>query len=530
MAGGSFSSFDPTGEGKWEIYYQKFMFHCQRQKIGTDALRKAELISISSDDMFEFMESVCETSLSDEALTFAMICTKIEAHLQTGNVIMLTAEFNTRSQLPGESISEYITVLRKMAKPCEFGTACDRNIRDRLVVGVRSMDTRALLFRGGNQMTSEEAFQIAKSVEMSQQNAAKTENGHGLHKVAYSKNYEKNNNSEKNNKKSKCWRCGRGNHKPNECHFIKTVCRFCNVEGHIEKACITKKKGGKKTNPPSAQPSKVHQVTVEPHGQQVPPNNAYSEAGPSWANEYNEYSLGAMQVEVNINKVGILNIPPPIMFQAVVDGKIMEFETDCGSPIALISEAIQEKRWPGKKLEKSPLRLATWTKSPVTIKGYFWVKVSHNNCHENLPLFVGYGEGTSLLGRQWFDFLGIAVTVHNQVNKVNVTEGQGKLVAAPVEQTPQELLRYECFQPGLGEYKGKPISLKIDTTVKPKRCKARKVPFARRRAVEQVIDSKVAQGVWKGPLQSAEYSTPIVAVFQDKALPRLCGDYRATAN
>ncbi len=111
MAGGSFPSFDPSGEGKWEIYYQKFMFHCQSQKINTDGLRKAELISISSDEMFEFMESVCDSTLSDETLTFSTLCTKMEGHLQSGSAIAAAAELNTRGQLQGESIIKYMTAL-----------------------------------------------------------------------------------------------------------------------------------------------------------------------------------------------------------------------------------------------------------------------------------------------------------------------------------------------------------------------------------------------------------------------------------
>ncbi|KAE8740763.1 hypothetical protein FOCC_FOCC013708 [Frankliniella occidentalis] len=502
-------------------------------------MKKAELIAISSDEMFEFLQSVCEKELTDDTLTFAAICTKVvEAHLSTGNVIAATFEFHNRSQLPGESIAEFRTALKKMAKPCEFGEFNDRAIRDRLVVGVRSMDTRATLFRGGARMTSEEAYQIAKDVEVSQMNAVKTENGHGhsVNKVSYSsKAPEKQTNNQQ--QKTKCWRCDRTNHKPNECRFINTVCRFCKTEGHIEKACISKKKGRKKQNNQHTghQNNKVHQLSADaPNLQQeqkVVPNSAYSEAGPSWANEY---SLGAMEaIEVTVNQIGVLNIPPPMMLQVTVDGRSMEFELDCGSPIALISEKTLRKQWPGGvQLEESPLKLATWTKSPVTIKGFFWVRVNSktNSSNENMPLFVGYGEGTSLLGRQWFDFLGIGLTQgHAMVNKVKITELNKKAVV-PSDKTSLDPQRYECFRPGLGEFKGKPITLKIDATIKPKRWKARKVPFARRKAVEEVINAKVASGVWKGPLQSAEYSTPIVAVFREKKLPRLCGDYRATAN
>ncbi|KAJ1524592.1 hypothetical protein ONE63_011078 [Megalurothrips usitatus] len=62
------------------------------------------------------------------------------------------------------------------------------------------------------------------------------------------------------------------------------------------------------------------------------------------------------------------------------------------------------------------------------------------------------------------------------------------------------------------------------------RFNARKVPFPKQQAVELEIERKVADGVWRGPLQTAEWATPIVPVFKGTGRPRLCGDYRITVN
>lgn len=457
----AFPSFEPNGEGKWSIYYQRFVFHCKRKKIATDdAMMKAELVSVSSDEMFEYMESVSGTSLSSEALTFAALCTSIEKQMTVSNVIAASAAFNTRNQLQNESITDYMTVLRKMAKECEYGDHQDRAIRDRLVAGVRDMDIRAMLFRGGAKMKADEAFQIAKSVEMSNKHAADAGNislGLGaFHQKSYGKKKCSRCEGERHN--ANCWRCEGIGHKPDECHFAKTRCRFCNFEGHIEKACIKKKKQmAKKQQSMSVQALKATQPTPSqqagpsfsgaPSSQQeyVPVNAVYEET------TYNEYQLyHARQVLENAAPNSFL-VPPPLMFQALVDGRRMEFEIDSGAPITIISEATLRRFWPTCPLMvQSPIRLATWTQTPVPIKGCFWVTVSAAEKTARLPVYIGGGSGVSLLGRQWFETCGIRLEV-NQLSEETQPD--------PARQ--DIITRYECGQPTLGEYRGELVSLTV---------------------------------------------------------------------
>ena len=51
------------------------------------------------------------------------------------NTIMARFRFNSRVQAPGESIDQFVTDLRILAKECDFSTLCDGLICDRLVCG-----------------------------------------------------------------------------------------------------------------------------------------------------------------------------------------------------------------------------------------------------------------------------------------------------------------------------------------------------------------------------------------------------------
>lgn len=56
--------------------------------------------------------------------------------------------FNSRNQLEGETVDEYVTQLRNLAKSCNFCTCLhDSLIRDRIVLGIRDAHKRKRLLQ-----------------------------------------------------------------------------------------------------------------------------------------------------------------------------------------------------------------------------------------------------------------------------------------------------------------------------------------------------------------------------------------------
>lgn len=541
-AGGSgrFPSFDPEGTQKWTIYYQKFMFYCETRNIVDDAMRKAELVALSSDTMFEFMESVCRRNLSDENLSFTGICTAIEGHLSPKpNEIAASAAFYQRNQLPQESVTEYVTEIRKLAKPANFGEFHDRAVRDRLVVGLANSEVRALLLRT-EELTLEKAIETARSIEMSQRQSHEVQQNGAVHRVAVTPSDSQPSKRVDVSGDPKCPRCS-GSHDADKCRHKKTVCNYCSIVGHLERACRRKAKdesakqrqasgkkpAGNNNNRKNLgalsyadRPSTSKQLPTSQGSQPQVLQNSYYEQ-----QYHQEYSLGCLhsnQGSQQSAKVSKLVIPPPKMLQATVDGKSLLLEVDSGSPVALISEVTYGQNWPERPaLQNASIDLEMWEKTPVEILGWFGVMADTPNGRQQLPIYVGAGRGCSLLGRQWFEPFNIRMEVPGCCHKLS---------AQPASKLLENLKSFECFKPGLGEYRGKPISFKPDPTVRPVFCKARKVPFARKTIISEEIDRKLQEGVWKGPLTSAEWATGIVPVFKPGSRPRLCGDYRITVN
>jgi hypothetical protein len=52
--------------------------------------------------------------------------------------------FHKRKQLEGESINDYVAVLRKLAEHCDFGDRLADDLRDRLV-GILTFSTHGLI-------------------------------------------------------------------------------------------------------------------------------------------------------------------------------------------------------------------------------------------------------------------------------------------------------------------------------------------------------------------------------------------------
>ena len=67
--------------------------------------------------------------------------------------------FNTCVQQSEESVQTYVTRLRKLAVPCEYGALINELIRDRLVIGLKNQGDKVRFLR-------EKSLNLQKAIEM----------------------------------------------------------------------------------------------------------------------------------------------------------------------------------------------------------------------------------------------------------------------------------------------------------------------------------------------------------------------------
>ena len=118
-----------SAEEDWTHYIErvKFFFAAQRKKI---------LLSVVGAKYYTVPRGLAENK--PEEKTFEELCTLMERPIRPApNVIDEKFLFNTRDKKEDESISEYVTLLRKMSEHCNFEKKVNEHIRDCLVVGVK---------------------------------------------------------------------------------------------------------------------------------------------------------------------------------------------------------------------------------------------------------------------------------------------------------------------------------------------------------------------------------------------------------
>ena len=120
----------------WTYYIERVKFFFAANDVSTEGKKRAILLSVVGAKHYAVLKRLAENK--PEEKTFEELCILMERHIRpTTNVIHERFLFNTRDKKEDESISEYVTLLRKMSEHCNFEKKVNEHIHDRLVVGVK---------------------------------------------------------------------------------------------------------------------------------------------------------------------------------------------------------------------------------------------------------------------------------------------------------------------------------------------------------------------------------------------------------
>ena len=399
-------------------------------------------------------------------------------------VIAERFHFHRRNQASSESISEYVAELRRLATHCEFGDYLEQALRDRLVCGIRHENTQKRLL-------SESDLSLTKAIEMARRiEAAETQSTQlkatGSAPVMNVKPTQKRNQArDTSDKHGTCTRCGGRNHQAKDCHYKDVRCHKCHKQGHFAKMCRSK--------------------TSIPPGKHFKQTNMVEETPDS------DSDNAILQVYSRPSK--------PFTVNLCTDGIVIRFEVDTGAAVTLISEETYRQNFPSKPLQRSSLRLRTYTNNPVQVLGQITVDVSYGIQNGTYTLYVVKGSGTSLLGRDWMrhiklDWKSIAETVNN--------------VTSPCYQPLLDKYA-DVFKDELGTLKLMKAQLQVQSQVAPKFCKPRPVPFALKEALEKELSRLEQLGILQ-KVNHSDWAAPIVVVPKGDGCLRVCGDYKVTVN
>ena len=405
--------------------------------------------------------------------------------------------FHNLQPLEGEETSMFVTRLREQAELCDFNDMTEDMIRDQVVQQTRDRKLKEK-FLQKQDLTLVNLLEVAKGHEATKrqlnammQDSVKTETVNAISKQKGGRKFKKKFDRAPQEKKHsdterRCYRCNLTDHIASDpkCPARKEKCTGCDLFGHREICCKTKKKK-----------KRVNQI----------------ERGES-DTDSDEYVFGvntgkSAKIEVNVGGVCV---------QAVIDSG-----ASCNIVDADTWNVMKKKHVKCLKMtteHNKSLKLYTYAANePLKILGVF----TANTCIKDKPsieaeFVVIDGKGVPLLGKDTSEKLGI-------LSLYSVTPERP--VSGSVK--PEDKPEYQSMYSGLGKLRDRKVTLHAKPNAKPVLQNARRLPFSQRPLVEAKIKELLELDIIEKAEGPTKFVSPIVVVPKPGGKEiRLCIDMR----
>ncbi|CAN7942370.1 unnamed protein product [Ixodes hexagonus] len=316
-------------------------------------------------------------------------------------------------------------------------------LRDRIVCGINDAAIQTRLLEIPD-LTFEVAVQTARAMESAKKDAGELCQAQAstsvlsTHKIMHAA------------KDTSCYRCGDKSHLASQCRHIHSTCHYCQKRGHLSVVCNSKKSG----NPPNSKVSgraRRGQSSSTPSARM---NTLHGDMSPQDLCQVVETDA------YNMWHLGTASTVPPFLVTVELFGKPISMELDTGASVSVMPAEKFQAEFPNVKLDSSSVLLRGFSGGLEQVKGKANVNVSYRGHSEVPPLFNTSGTSLTLLGRNWFQALGLSLkgleTVSNLSNVADLI-GQYSTV----------------FEEGLGTFKGIAAKILVTPDAPPKFCKPR---------------------------------------------------------
>ena len=260
---------DPTSLGvKWRKWRQGFNLYLTAAGITDPNQKKALLLHCGGTDLQEIHSTLTEPAVTDTTTVYDVACTALDNHfLPKQNKRYERHIFRSNSQMQDESISQYVTRLRTLAKSCEFPDVDDELV-DQVIEKCYSKKLRKRLLKERD-LTLDKLLEISLIIESADRQAIHYEDSAQHHHHHIQSQLCHDSDEDEINKLShisykkkltlpkssialppahahtkssqQCYRCGSKTHLANKCDITKgKTCHNCGKSGHFKNVCQSK--------------------------------------------------------------------------------------------------------------------------------------------------------------------------------------------------------------------------------------------------------------------------------------------------
>uniref|UniRef100_A0A224YP72 RNA-directed DNA polymerase n=1 Tax=Rhipicephalus zambeziensis TaxID=60191 RepID=A0A224YP72_9ACAR len=457
--------------------------------------------------------------------------TLLENHFKApSNEVLERHYFKMRKQIPGESVTDYVSALQTMASKCNFGASANTMVRDQLFSGITAPHVRRRLLQLGPTLTLQQAIQIAKEEERTElemhefanaqvdkiefhpgpqdgrqntststypkqknhgrrpprPNSGGSQHGRGHHdaRPPPSSNFPSHQDGPYRPESGVCYRCGSSQHYANfpNCPARNRICSACGKRGHFRGVCRSSNVRTSQQNVAQVQDTAVtNTVTIL---------------------NVDERSSHPSPLKISV-QVGQVNIP---------------FLVDTGATVSLLNLEDFKHYFQGTRLLDSYIVLQDYSKKCIPNVGYFSTNVRYNDTTAAVTFYVTK-EGSSLLYLDAIRSLHITIDGATlSCSQVSSTENRRIPSNAPSE-------FHHLFTQELGLVKGYMHEVKRRPGIQPVAAKLRRLPFLLQQQVSDELSRLEKSGVIER-VSASDWVSPLVVVKKKNGSLRLCVDLR----
>ena len=251
----------------FEAYAEQLEFFFVANGVTDPKQKKAILLSNLPTETYQLAKDlVAPTSLREDSLTYDTIVERLQKQLKPQkSALVARYEFDNRARNAGETVSQYVAVLKHLATECKFNEAMRlERLRDRLVSGIRDKKMMSELLKLKlEELTFDIAVAKCIAIEQSYKDVEALHGGKESNPVDLlesdsvdllaqsrpDKKLKLNREAKPPEKKSaeqSCY-CCLGNHDHKGCPYKREKCYHCNKTGHIKRACKAKERKAQST-------------------------------------------------------------------------------------------------------------------------------------------------------------------------------------------------------------------------------------------------------------------------------------------
>lgn len=392
--------------------------------------------------------------------------------------------FNKRMQQPTESVDEYVTALKTLAKTCNFCQCLhDSLIRDQIIIGIRDNTVRKRLLQE-RKLTLNRCIDMCRSAEATTSRMKTMGNDAEINKIkmksssTWKKKSDQSKRPEVNKKTVNCKYCGY-NHVPDKskCPAWGKKCSLCKGRNHFAKKCS-------KSKP-------VRMVQQSSSDEQ-----SSGESDSDWVNV------------IHINTVN--NKSKQVYAEMLVNGKPVRFQLDCGAAV----NVLPAKYIGNGKIKPYTNKLVMWNGTKVQPAG-----VSRLNPKTGKNYSVEF----IIVNEHFTPLLGVRAT--EQMELLSINRDNFKVVNSVNQSNKNDIVsKYaDVFDGTLGKLEGK-VHLHVNPDAVPVSLPCRSVPVSIRKKLKTELERLEQIGVLSKVDQPTDWTSQFVATTKKSGEMRICID------